>query len=114
MVPHSLNTSSLWDADSYWHNGNCPWTFFAYPRSVADECGLPPDDDANRLLAELMQRGIRVGVWRDAVPEHTSYFACPKEDIQLLDEALAELEQCGLLKPNFCTEHSERLFASGT
>src|SRR5262249_45375628 len=46
----SMNASTHFDAAAYWRAGNCPWTFFAYPRAFTDAAGLPPDDDAKRLL----------------------------------------------------------------
>jgi hypothetical protein len=113
----SVNIDELFDADGYWRAGNCPWTIVAYPTSLADEHGLPPDDDAKRLFAELQTRGIQVGIWADAIRENTTYFACPKEDIQRLYETLKELEEHGALENGFCGKRSEYLLSlvgSGT
>jgi hypothetical protein len=49
---------SNFDAEAYWRAGNCLWTFFAFPSCLADDHGLPPDEDAKRLLVELRTRGI--------------------------------------------------------
>ncbi len=57
----SMTETTHFDADAYWRAGNCPWTFFAFPRILADESGMPPDEDAKRLLAVLQRRGIPVG-----------------------------------------------------
>lgn len=111
MVDRSKNVEDLWDVDAYWRSGNCPWTFFAFPSALADEHGLPADDDAIRLLGELARRGIQVGIWANAVPENTFYFACPKEDIQCLNEAIAELERNGAIEKGFCGKRSEHLFS---
>ena len=62
-----MNTASvkfelLFDADEYRRSGNFPWTFFAYPTSLAVEKGLPPDADACRLLCDLQAREIDVAI----------------------------------------------------
>ncbi len=88
MVNNSLDIVRLLDADASWRDGDCPWTFFAFPTSLADQLGLPPDDDATRLLIELQGRNIRVGIWSNAPSNNTTYFACPKDDIQLLNTVL--------------------------
>ncbi|MBC7821631.1 MAG: hypothetical protein IAG10_32495 [Planctomycetaceae bacterium] len=111
MVVGSIDVDKLFDADAYWRAGDCPWTFFAFPTSLADEHGLPLDDDAKRLLAELQCRGIQVGIWADAIAENTTYFACPKEDIQRVNAAVAELEEQSVIEKGFCAKHSEHLFS---
>jgi hypothetical protein len=90
--------------------GNCPWTFFAYPRVLTDDAGLPPDDDAKRLLAALRDRGIPVGTWLNE-PGDTVYFACPKEAIGRLHEALTAMENQGEFEADFCIKRTEFLFS---
>jgi FMN phosphatase YigB (HAD superfamily) len=99
------------DADAYWRAGNCPWTFFAYPTSLADDHGLPPDEDAKRLLVELRIRGIRVGIWANGIANDTTYFACPKEEIQRLHDALVVLEADGSFEKGFCCKRTDYLFS---
>lgn len=111
MATGSVDVDKLFDAAAYRRAGNCPWTFFAFPTSLADERGLPPDDDAKRLLAELQSRGLQVGIWANAIAENTTYFACPKEGIQRLHAALAELVEVGAFTKDFCAERSEHLFS---
>jgi len=111
MFTGPVDVDKLFDADAYWRAGNCPWTFFAFPTSLADEHGLPPDVDARRLLAELQSRGIQVGIWANAIAENTTYFACPKEDIQRVDNAVTELEEHGEFENGFCAKRSEHLFS---
>jgi hypothetical protein len=69
----SMAATTHFDAEAYWRAGNCPWTFFAFPRLLADEAGLPPDDDAKRLLAALQGRGIPVGTWVNTFAPGTSF-----------------------------------------
>lgn len=88
---------NFFDADAYWQAGQCPWTFFAFPTSLADEHGLPPDADAKSLLGELQRRGIRVGLWANAIADNTTYYACPKDDIERLNDAVVELETNGMI-----------------
>lgn len=111
MVTRIEDNDKLFDADEYWRSGNCPWTIFAFPTSLADEHGLPPDDDVKRLFAELRSRGIQVGTWANAIVENTTYFACPKEDIQLVKNAVAELEEQGAFEEGFLARRSEHLFS---
>jgi hypothetical protein len=106
-----MNAITQFDADAYWRAGNCPWTFFAFPRVLADDAGLPPDDDAKRLLAVLQCRGIPVGAWLNTFVEGASYFACPKEAIGALNDALSALEEQGEFEKGFCTKRTEYLFS---
>jgi aspartokinase len=112
MNPDSINFDMLFDADEYHRSGFCPWTFFAYPTSLADERGLPPDDDACTLLARLQRHGIDVAIWVNGIADDTTYFACRKEDIQRLHETLQELEASGVIEADFLTRRSECLFAT--
>ncbi len=107
----SMNATTHLDADAYWRAGNCPWTFFAYPRVFADDAGLPPDDDAKQLLAALQGRGIPVGTWVNTPVEDTANFACPKEAIGCLNDALSTLEEQGEFEKGFCTKRTEYLFS---
>jgi len=102
---------ATFDAEAYWRAGHCPWTFFAYPSRLADDHGLPPDEDAKRLLVELRTRGIQVGILANGIANDTTYFACPKEEIQRLHDALADLEANGSFETGFCTKRSEYLFS---
>ncbi|MBX7104036.1 MAG: hypothetical protein K1X57_08135 [Gemmataceae bacterium] len=99
------------DTDAYRRAGNCLWTFFAFPRLLADESGLPPDEDAKRLLAVLQHRGIPVGTWVNTIVEDTAYFACPKEAIGPLNDALTALEEQGEFEKGFCAKRTEYLFS---
>jgi hypothetical protein len=99
------------DPDRYWREGNCPWTFFAFPSYLADNHGLPPDEDAKRLLIELRTRGIQVGIWENGIAKDTTYFACPKEEIERLHNALSELEANGSFEEGFCTRRTDYLFS---
>ena len=76
-----MSTAAHFDADAYHRAGHCPWTFFVFPRALADAAGLPPDDDARRLLQVLQQQGIPVGTWTTSPFTDDAYFACPKEAI---------------------------------
>ena len=106
-----MNDRKLFDANAYWTAGKNPWTFFAFPGSLADPEGLPRDDDASRLYAELQKRGIDVGVWTNSQINDTSYFACPKEHIDRLHIALQELAERGEFEQGFCEKRSEYLFS---
>ena len=87
-----VNLDLLFDADEYRGSGDCPWTFFAYPTSLARPDGLPPDDDACKFLGAVQARGIEVAIWVNGIAENTTYFACKRDDIQRLNDVLAELE----------------------
>ena len=106
-----MNAPTQFDADAYWRAGNCPWTFFAFPRVFADDAGMPPDDDAKRLLAALQSQGIPVGTWVNTPVEDTSYFACPKEAIERVCSAVNALEERGEFEKGFCAKRTEYLFS---
>jgi hypothetical protein len=78
---------------------------------LADDAGLPPDEDAKRLLATLQRRGIPVGTWVNTFVEDTAYFACPKEAIGRLNDALIALEEQGEFEKGFCSKRTEYLFS---
>lgn len=101
----------LFDADEYHRTVSCPWTFLAYPTSLAEGQGLPPDREACDLLALVQQRGIDVAIWVSQIVENTTYFACRIDDRQELDDVLTELQSSGMIDTNFCSIRSERLFA---
>ena len=111
MNADTVRFEMLFDADEYFRSGHCPWTFFAYPTTLADDRGLPPDADACDLMARLQQRGIDVAVWINGMANNTTYFACRKEDINRLSNALQELEDQGMIEKNFCLNRTERLFS---
>lgn len=112
MDSHVFDLTKLFDADSYYRSGKCPWTFFAYPTTLADSRGLPPDEDVRQLLGELQFRGITIGVWMDPVANGTTYLACPKHEREQLGLVLRALEQQGLMENEFLTQRCERLFSS--
>ncbi|MCU0717500.1 MAG: hypothetical protein MUC83_08120 [Pirellula sp.] len=101
----------LFNADEYFRSGHCPWTFFAYPTSLGDDRGLPPDDEACELLARLQQHGINVSIWSNGIAKNTTYFACRREDSHRLNEVVTELETRGIIERDFCSKRTERLFA---
>lgn len=102
----------LFNADEYRRAGNCPWTFFAYPASQADERGLPIDKEACDFLGRIQERGIKVAIWVNGIDNETIYFACRKDDIQRLNSAIQELEDHRVIAKGFCHLTSERLFAT--
>ena len=110
MDSNSIQFELLFDAEEYHRSGNCPWTFFAYPISFAEDRDLPPDEDACHLLAMLQERGICVAVWVSGICENTTFFACRMEDIQKLNGALKEIEVCGMNGKDFCITRSQELF----
>jgi hypothetical protein len=101
----------LFNADEYHRFERCPWTFFAYPTTLADDRGLPPDDEACELLTQLQSRGIDVAVWINAIANDTTYFACREEDMHRLHDAMQQLEAQGIIEKDFCRARSESLFA---
>ncbi len=109
MNPDLIKFDLLFDADEYLRSGFCPWTFFAYPTSVADEQGLPPDKDACVFLARVQARGISVAIWVNGIAQDTTYFACRKDDIQKLNDLIQELEDTGDIEKGFCNQRTERL-----
>lgn len=107
---HEIRFDLLFDADKYFRSGVCPWTFFAYPTSIALERGLPPDSDACRLLAHIQSFGIAVAIWINGIGENTTYFACRKEDRERLNDTLQDLEASGVIEKGFLGDRSDRLF----
>ena len=110
MSTKRVQLDLLFDADAYHQSGHCPWTFFAYPTTLAVTHGLPPDADACRLLAEVQARGIDVAIWANGIADNTTYFACKQDDIQRLTDVVKELER-NMFGRNFCEERSNFLFA---
>jgi hypothetical protein len=110
MKQLEINFDLLFDAEAYRESGYCPWTFFAYPTSLADKRGLPPDEEACTLLANLQAHGIEVAIWVNGYNE-TTYLACRKNDMQILHETLQTFEETGMIEKNFLQVHSDLIFA---
>lgn len=110
MSGRVLRLDLLFDAEGYRRSGYFPWTFFAYPTSLAGADGLPPDPMACELLAEVQARGIDVAVWACDITD-TTYFACKREDVGRLHDVITELESSDEFGSGFCASHSEALFA---
>lgn len=79
---------------------------------MADEHGLPPDDDARNFLACVQERGITVAIWVSGIAEDTTYFACRKNDVKRLNDVIKELEDSGEIEKYFCSLRTERLIAA--
>ncbi|MCA9079383.1 MAG: hypothetical protein KDA58_02445 [Planctomycetaceae bacterium] len=107
----TIDFAQLFDAAAYMKSGHCPWTFFAYPTSLAVEHGLPPDESACQLLGEVQSRGIAVAIWVNGIAPDTTYFACRGEDRERLHAILDELTSTGQFAPDFLRTSSEGLFA---
>jgi hypothetical protein len=108
IVCDSVNIDALFDADTLHRKGECPWTFFAYP---TDSRGLPPDEDAKRLLAELQHRALPVAIWINGIGNNTTYFACRHEDRLRVLDTVTELQTQGMLESNFLAQRCEYLFS---
>jgi hypothetical protein len=106
-----MSVDTQFDADAYYRAGNFPWTFFAFPRVLADAAGFPPDEDAKRLFVALQRQRIPVGTWVNSPIADTAYFACPKEAIERLNDALTAMERQGEFEVGFCTKRTEYLFS---
>jgi len=111
MKPDAIRFDLLFDADEYYRSGICPWTFFAYPTSLSNAHGLPPDAKACELLSLIQQHGIDVAIWVSGIAENTTYYACRQDDMQRLTDVLNVLASSGRIEMDFCAARSERLFA---
>lgn len=111
MDAPTLNVSELWDADAYRRARNVPWTFFVYPRILADDQRLPRDAESVRFLEALHKTGVRVGIWGDNMFPKDYYYACPKDDIRRLHDEIAKLEQRGDFPERFWADRSEYLLS---
>lgn len=98
------------DPEAYAKSGRCPWTFFAFPRSLADQDGLPRDPDARGLLGAVRDLGVPAAVWVNAATPSTVYYACPYESRDALDDALVTLAAQGSWESGSLSQLSERLF----
>ena len=106
-----VNFDQLFSADEYYRAGCVPWTFFAYPASLASKSGLPPDTKACRLLGAIQDHGIDVALWSNGPAANTTYFACRKEDRPRLHGVLDDLIMQGLIDRDYLARRSEELFA---
>src|SRR5690348_17212365 len=90
----AVDISALWDVDAHHRaGGKLPWSFFAYPKTLADEQGLPPDAEAVRYLWALHRAGVRVGIDKSPYMPDDIFFACPIEESQRLQAAIEDLER---------------------
>jgi hypothetical protein len=114
VTEHILKRDDFFDPEAYWQSGNVPWSFFAFPTCMADEDGLPPDDDARAFLAMLQSAGIHVGVWANTPSQNgLSLFVCPKDDIELFHRVTEHLQFAGASATAFCIQRSQDLIERG-
>lgn len=106
-----MTAKMQFDANAYYRAGHIPWTFFAFPRVLADDRGWPSDDDAKRLITALQNLGIPVGPWDTSLTPDTVYLACPQEELGHLCKATHRLEKQGEFEKGFCAQRSEFLFS---
>ena len=111
MNQYSIQFEKLFDADALNASGECPWTFFAYPKSLALANGLPPDAEVCELFGKIQSSGIDVAIWVSGLSENTTHFACRYEDRHRLQEIVNVLESDPRFAENSLTERSEALFA---
>lgn len=111
MGPAGIHLEKLFDAEAYFRSGASPWTFFAYPTSLAGAFGLPDDDEACRLLAEVQGHGIEVAVWVSEIVFNTTFFVCRSEAVTDLQKVMRQLEVPEYFGDRFCEMRSEALFA---
>ena len=111
MSQHSIQFDKLFNADALNASGQCPWTFFAYPTSLALPDDLPPDAEVCEMFGEIQSRGIDVAIWVSGISENTTHFASRYEDRNRLQEILNDLESDPRFGKNFLAERSEALFA---
>jgi len=105
-----VNPDLLFDAEEYRRSGQSLWTFSAYPTTPAVDGGLPPVDDACRLIVGIQARGIDVAVWVNAIAENMTYVACRQDDIERPGIVVKEPESATFGR-NFCADRSAELFA---
>jgi hypothetical protein len=107
--PWPLNVSNLWDIDAHRRaGGRTPWSFFGYPKALADEQRLPRDEEALRYLVAIQQAGVRVGIYESRHTPGEITVACPFEEYLLLDAAIKDLERQGAFPKDFVTSISIR------
>ena len=111
MGQYSIQFERLFDADALNASGQSPWTFFAYPQSLAMPNGLPPDAEVCELLGEIQSRGIDVAIWESGISENTTHFACRYEDRHRLQEIFNGLESDHRFSENSLNDRCEALFA---
>lgn len=106
-----VDLGQLFDAVEYYRHGSKPWTFFAYPTSLANPDGLPPDDDAVRFLGDIQKSGIEVALWKSPFGDNTTWFACKSKDIEKLKALTADMQTESAYGEDFLFKRSEQLFA---
>jgi hypothetical protein len=92
-------------------SGESPWTFFAFPRVLADTENRPVDEQARRILLAIQQRGVPAATWVSPLTPGVVYFACPYESRKALNDAIELLERQGEFEIDFLAKRSEYLFS---
>ena len=106
----ALDVSELWDADAYRREQRkCPWSFFCYPKVLADEQRLPRDEEALRYIVAIHKAGVRVGIHESRHAPNEIIVACPQEELGLLNIAIQELERRGEFPKDFGLHRYEYL-----
>ena len=102
-----INLAELIDLDSLYADGGCPYTFFAFPKSLLNEHRVPSNKDAQEYIAAIQSAGVPVGIWRSTVVEDIAYAGVTHESIPLLRDTIASLTQ---FSDSYASDLCERLF----
>ena len=106
-----IDLNALIDLDAPAFEGDCHWTFLAFPADNVNEYGIPSDAEAQSYIAAIQAAGTPVGIWRNPPVDGTGYAAVTKDAIPQLRSAIASLEQ---FPESFASELSERLFSESS
>lgn len=114
MNSKSIGFDFLFNADGYYRQGHCPWTYYSCSSGKADEHGLPQDNDAFDLLGRIEELGVDVdvAVWINGIAEDMTYVVCRDDDIQRLKDVFKALEDSGEVEKRYCNQRTGRLFAT--
>ena len=58
-----IELEALVDLDALAENGSHHWTFFAFPKTLLNEHGVPADPEAQRYIAAVQASGVPLGIW---------------------------------------------------
>jgi hypothetical protein len=105
-----IDLDQLFDPQPLYERGECPYSFFAFPLSIANQHGVPNDQQAQEYIAAVQADGVPVGIWLATPVEGTAYAVVRPGDIELLHRTIEQLADTRRFSNTFAAELCEKLF----
>jgi hypothetical protein len=111
MSTGPIRLEELIDAQALLARGEHPWSFLAFPPSLANEDGVPADAEAQEYIGAVQSEGVPVGVWVNT-PTTDAYAFVGPTHIHALHDVLKSFRESGRFPEDYAKKLSDRLLGN--